>query len=438
MTKPVDTLIDARWVIPVEPRAQTLAEHSIAIADGTILDLLPSVEAHLRYAPRRHLKLDRHVVIPGLVNLHTHAAMTLMRGLADDLPLMDWLKNHIWPAELRFVSEQFVHDGTLLGAVEMLRGGVTCFNDMYFFPGAVARAALATRMRVCVGMIVIEFSSPYATDADDYLQRGLAVRDEYRSQRLISTALAPHAPYTISDKTFGKILTYAEQLDVPIHTHVHETVDEIEQSLTQYRVRPIQRLHDLGLLGPNLIAVHAVHLNAPELELLARQGCHVAHCPVSNLKLGSGIAPVAEMLRHGINVGIGSDVAASNKRLDLFLEMRVAALLAKGISYAADSLPAHQALRMATLDGARALGMDEVIGSLEPGKAADITALRVSDLDTAPCYDVASHLVYVLGREHVSHVWVNGELLVEDRALPGVDERELLAKAVYWRDRLRA
>lgn len=432
----VDALIDARWIVPVEPARQVLTHHSIAIDGGRIVAIQPSSEAHGCYRARKHFRLEDHVLIPGLVNLHTHAPMTLLRGLADDLPLMEWLNGHIWPAEGKFVSPEFVHDGTLLACAEMLRGGVTCFNDMYFFPRAAAQAALAAGMRAAIGMIAIEFPTGYAADAEDYIAKGLEFRDEYMDEPLISAVLAPHAPYTVSDKTFAAVLTYAEQLNLGIHVHLHETDDEIAHGQAQHRQRPLQRLRNLGLLGPNLIAVHAVHLTPDEIALMAAQGCHVAHCPTSNLKLASGIAPISEMLRQGINVGLGTDGAASNNRLDLLGEMRLAALLAKGVGGDASTLPAHQALQMATLNGARALGLDAQIGSLVPGKAADIVALDLSGLETAPCYDVVSHLAYAAGRENVSHVWVDGELLLDERRLTRLDTRDLAAKAAFWQKKI--
>ncbi len=432
----VDTLIDARWVIPIEPDRQTLSRHSIAIADGVIRDILPTGEAHAKYSAKQHFRLDDHVLIPGLINLHTHAAMSLLRGLADDLPLMDWLNHHIWPAEVKFVSPEFVRDGTLLACAEMLRGGVTCFNDMYFFPAATAQAVLSAGMRAAIGMIVLDFPTAYAADADDYLSKGLAVRDEFHGEPLLSFTLAPHAPYTVSDKTFAKVLTYAEQLDLPIHIHLHETHDEVEASLKQYQMRPLERLHRLGLLGPNLIAAHLVQISAQEIRLLAEHGCHVAHCPSSNLKLASGIAPVMEKLEHGINVGLGTDGAASNNRLDMFTEMRLAALLAKGQSRNAAALPAHRALAMATIHAAKALGIDRLTGSLAIGKAADITAVDLSALETQPCYDVASHLVYAAGRENVSHVWVNGRLVLDERRLTTIDTRELNARIAFWHEKI--
>ena len=428
-----DTIIDARWVIPVEPVLEVLDHHSIVIAAGLIVTILPTAEAHSRFAAKHIATLADHALIPGLVNLHTHAAMNLMRGLADDLPLMEWLKNHIWPAETRHVSRQFVYDGTLLACAEMLRGGITCFNDMYFFPDAAAEAALEAGMRAAIGVIVTEFPSAYASDADDYLHKGLEIRDRFAAEPLLTFTLAPHAPYTVSDKTFGKILTYAEQLDLPIHIHLHETQDEIQQSLDQYQLRPVQRLQNLGLLGPNLIAVHAVHLNQEEIAAFARMGCHIAHCPTSNLKLASGIA---RLERARINVGLGTDGAASNNCLDMFQEMRLAALLAKGGSGRAEELPAHEALQMATLNGARALGLDGKIGSLLPGKAADIVAVNLGDVETLPCYDPVSHLVYAAGREHVTHVWINGKPVLENRTLLTLDVKNLATQAVLWRDRI--
>lgn len=435
MPQDVDTLIDAGWVIPVEPLG-ALPKHSIAISNGTIEAVLPTAEAHARFSAKQQVRLENHALIPGLVNLHTHAAMTLMRGLADDLPLMEWLNHHIWPAEAKHVSPLFVHDGTLLACAEMLRGGVTCFNDMYFFPEAAAKAALEAGMRAAIGIIVIEFPSNYAGDPEDYLNKGLATRDELRSQPLLSFCMAPHAPYTVSDKTFGKLLTYAQQLDLPIHIHLQETLHEIQHSLEQYKMRPLERLHKLGLLGPNFIAVHAVHVTAQEIALLANQSCNVAHCPSSNLKLASGFAPVASLLDHGINVGLGSDGAASNNSLDLFEEIRLAAILAKAVSSRADALPAHQALRMATLNGARALGLDGKIGSLTPGKAADITAVDFSGLELSPCFDPVSHLVYAAGREQVSHVWVNGKLLLDKRQLTTLSVEDISAKTCYWQEKI--
>ncbi|HEY8119180.1 MAG TPA: TRZ/ATZ family hydrolase [Methylophilaceae bacterium] len=406
----IDQVIEARWVLPILPRGKIIERATVVIDQGRIVDVLQTEQARVQYRPRQIVVLDDHVLIPGLINLHTHAAMSLMRGLADDLPLMVWLQEHIWPAEKQLVSERFVCDGTLLACAEMLRGGTTCFNDMYFFPQAAAEAALQAGMRANLGLVVIEFPSAYANDADDYLLKGLDARDSWRGNALLTSSLAPHAPYTIEDRTFEKVITYAEQLGIGVHTHLHETRDEIEQSLSKHGVRPMRRLANLGLLGPNLVAAHCVHLQAEEIELMAEHGCHIAHCPASNLKLASGIADVAKLLAAGINTGIGTDGAASNNRLDMFAEMRLAALLAKGTSGNAAVLPAAQALEMTTINAAKALGLDDRIGSIEIGKMADLTAVRIADPETLPCFDPVSHLVYVAGREHVSHTWVAGDL----------------------------
>jgi 5-methylthioadenosine/S-adenosylhomocysteine deaminase len=438
MTDPVkiDTLLEARWIIPVEPAGTVLQDHALAIDQGVIRAIVRNDEAQARFEPNERIVLHHHALIPGLVNLHTHAAMTLMRGLADDLPLMEWLNNHIWPAEARHVDAGFVFDGTRLACAEMLRAGVTCFNDMYFFPEASVQAVLASGMRAAVGMIAIDLPTAYASDADDYLAKGLALRDAYNPHPLVSFCFAPHAPFTVSDRVFAKILTYAEQLDLPIHIHLHETEEEVTSSLKIHGMRPIERMHKLGLLGPNLIAVHMIHVNQDEIELMAQLGCTVAHCPSSNLKLASGFAPVASMLSTGVNVGLGTDGAASNNSLKMFEEMRLAALLAKGQSGRADVLPAWQALQMATLNGAKALGLDSIIGSLMPGKSADITAVDFSSLELAPCYDPVSHLVYAAGREHVSHVWVNGKMLLNDGELTTLEEQELLLRAGFWREQM--
>ena len=432
----IDTLLEARWIIPVEPAGTVLNDHAIVINNGIIKAILPISEAHSQFQAQETITLHDHALIPGLINLHTHAAMSLMRGLADDLPLMDWLNNHIWPTEAQHVNTAFVTDGTLLACAEMIKGGITCFNDMYFFPEACAEATIKAGMRAAIGMIVIDFPTVYASDPDDYLAKGLALRDQYHPHPLLTFCFAPHAPYTVNDKAFTNILTYAEQIDAPIHIHIHEIEDEINRSIETKGIRPIERLHQLGLLGPNLIAVHMVHLTDYEIKLIHQQGCSVAHCPSSNMKLASGFAPIASLLNQGINVGIGTDSAASNNRLDMFEEMRFTALLAKAVSGHANTLSAHQALEMATLNGAKALRLGEITGSLTIGKAADITAIDFSDLNLSPCYDPISHLVYAAGREQVSHVWVNGKMLLQDKKLTTLDMFELINRAAYWHERI--
>ena len=431
----VDKLICAAHVVPVAPRG-VLNDHAVAVTGGRIVEVLPTSLALTRYQAREVVRLERHALIPGLVNLHCHAAMTLMRGLADDRPLMSWLQDHVWPAEAKHVSDEFCHDGSLLAMAEMLRGGTTCVNDMYFFPGATARAALRAGMRASLGVVAIDFPSAYATDAHDYMKKGLETRDAYRGEPLLRFCLAPHAPYTVGDETLKRVVVLAEELDVPIHCHVHETADETTQGSNQHGMRPFERLRRLGVVGPRLIAVHSVHMEDAELDVMAREGVSVAHCPSSNLKLASGIARVAAMKARGINVGVGTDSAASNNRLDMFTEMRTAALLAKGTSGDAAAVDAQSALRMATLDAARALGLEGDIGSIEPGKLADLAAVELSSLETVPCFDPLSHLVYCAGRENVTHVWVGGEPRLEERRLAGLDEPDLREKAAWWRRKL--
>ncbi len=386
----------------------------------------------------RSLALPGQALIPGLVNLHGHAAMSLMRGFADDQPLMSWLNEKIWPTEKKHVSEAYVRDGTLLASAEMLAGGITTCNDMYFYPQAAGEAFLQAGMRATLGMIVLEFPSAYASDADDYLAKGLALRDSLKDEPLLGFAFAPHAPYTVADATFSHINTLADQLGLPVHTHIHETTDEIQASLKQHGVRPLERLAKLGLLGPNFIGVHAIHLTRSEIDLLASHGCHVAHCPSSNLKLASGFAPVSQLVQAGVNLGLGTDGAASNNRLDLFAEMRLAALLAKGVSGDASALPAAAALKATTLDAARALNLDSQIGSIVPGKRADLVAVDLGAPACQPVFDPVSHLVYVAGREHVTHVWVDGKLKLDNRKQVGLDIDDLTARATYWRTKLTA
>lgn len=430
-------LIEPRWLVTVEPDAQAREHQSVLIDQGVIHAVLPAEEARQRHPNARRIALPHHILIPGLVNLHTHAAMTLMRGLADDLPLMRWLQEHIWPAEAKHVSPEFVYDGTLVACMESIRGGVTHFNDMYFYPEMAARAVLDSGMRATLGVIVIEFPTAYASDAQTYLDKGLRTRDEFKDESRLTFTLAPHAPYTVSDKTFERVLTLAEQLSMPITMHVHETSEEIHASITEHGVRPIERLRNLGMLGPNLVSVHSVHLTEVEVELFAQFGCSVAHCPASNMKLASGIAPIAAMDSAGINVGIGTDGAASNNRLDMFEEMRLTALLAKVSSGQADTIPAHRVLEMATLGGAVALGLERQIGSIKPGKYADLVAVNLDALELSPCYDPVSHLVYAASRRDVSHVWINGEMLLSDGAFTTLDSEAASARAESWRMKLR-
>jgi len=431
----VDLVIHARYVVPVEP-AGVLERHALVVDGGRIVALAPSADVDAAYHARETVELASHVLMPGLVNTHAHSAMTLLRGVADDLPLKAWLEQHIWPREGRHVSPEFVRDGTLIACAEMLAGGITCVNDMYFYPDASARAYESTGMRAMIGLPVLDFPTAYAADADGYLRAGLAARDKHKHALRLGFSLAPHAPYTVGDETFAKVLTYAQELDLPIQTHLQETRAELDDASASTGMTPLARLDRLGVTGPSFVAIHMVHPGPGDIALLARQACHVAHCPASNMKLASGVAPVAEYLAAGINVSIGTDGAASNNRIDMFAEMRLASLLAKVASGDAAALPAASVVRMATLGGARAIGLDARIGSLEAGKDADVIAVDLRAPSLTPCYDPVSHLVHACGREHVSDVWVAGERLVADRALKRVDVAALDARAGLWRDRI--
>jgi 5-methylthioadenosine/S-adenosylhomocysteine deaminase len=432
----VDTLLHARWIIPVEPDQTILHHHSLAISGGRIVAILPSREARARYTASETIELPTHALIPGLINTHTHACMSLFRGLADDLPLMDWLQHHIWPAEAKWVSPDFVRDGTLLAAAEMIKSGTTCFNDMYFFPEAAAHAVREAGMRAAIGLILIDFPTAYAQSPDEYIEKGLRLNDELRLDPLIHPTFAPHAPYTVSDGPLTRLRTINNELDLPLHMHVHETAHEVDEGLKKTGKRPLARLDELDLIGPNFVAVHMTQLTDAEIARLAETGASVVHCPESNLKLASGFCPVHRLLTAGVNVALGTDGAASNNDLDMLGELRTAALLAKAVSNEATAVPAHTALRMATLNGAKALGIDSETGSLTVGKSADVTAIDLSALPSQPVYDPVSQLVYTAGREQVTDVWVAGRRLLANRTLATLDEKGILHRARFWRDKI--
>lgn len=432
----IDTLIHSRWIIPVEPDNTVLEHHSLAIHDGRITAILPTDEAKTRYQADHSHDFTHHALMPGMINAHAHAAMSLFRGLSDDLPLMTWLSEHIWPAEAKWVHPEFVQDGSELAIAEMIRGGTTCFNDMYFFPDITAKVASQCGMRASIGLILIDFPTAWAADADEYIAKGLEIHDSYRNDPLIQTAFAPHAPYTVSDAPLARIQTLAEELDIPIHMHIHETEHEVEQSIEQHGKRPLARLKELGMLTPRLLAVHMTQLTEDEISELAETGVHVLHCPESNLKLASGFCPTQLLHNAGVNIAIGTDGAASNNDLDMFGEMRSCALLAKAVAKDASAIPAHTALRMATLNGARALGMDDITGSLVVGKAADVIAVDLGALETQPLYDPVSQLVYSAGRHQVTDVWIAGRQLLSGRKLTKMDMDDIIKRAAEWQTRI--
>ena len=432
--KNIDTLLHARWVVPVDNKHRYLDHHCIDIHEEKIVEILPSSEANKKYTADVNREYSQHALIPGLINSHTHAAMNLFRGLADDLSLMDWLENHIWPAEAEHVNETFVHTGTELAIAEMIRSGTTCFNDMYFFPDITARVANDIGMRANVGLILIDFPTVWANNSEEYIDKGLAVFDHYKGHDLIKTAFAPHAPYTVSDDPLKRICTLSNELELSVHMHVHETEFEVSDAVKSTGERPIARLNNLGLLTPSLQAVHMTQLQDDEIELMAASGCHVIHCPESNMKLASGICPVNRLLKAGVNVALGTDSSSSNNDLDMFGEMRSAALLAKISTMDATVVSAEQVLQMATINGAKALGINDITGSIEVGKYADIVAVNFDNIETLPVYDPVSHLVYCSSRDHVSDVWVAGKQLLTNHVLNTIDENKLKQECIRLSD----
>ncbi|MDH1262567.1 TRZ/ATZ family hydrolase [Pseudomonas sp. GD03944] len=433
---PLDLLLLPTWLVPVEPAGVVLHEHGIGIRDGRIALIAPRAEA-LRHAATEVRELPGRLLTPGLINAHGHAAMTLFRGLADDLPLMTWLEQHIWPAEAKWVDEQFVQDGTELAIAEQIKGGITCFSDMYFFPEMASELVHRSGIRAQITIPVLNFAIPGARDADEALRKGLALFDDLKHHPRVKVAFGPHAPYTVSDDKLENIRMLAEELDAGIHMHVQETAFEVQQSLELHGERPMARLSRLGLLGPRFQAVHMTQIDDEDLALLVASNTSVIHCPESNLKLASGFCPVERLWQAGVNVAIGTDGAASNNDLDLLGELRTAALLAKAVACSATALDAHRALRMATLNGARALGLDDCIGSLELGKEADMVAFDLSGLAQQPIYDPVSQLIYASGRSCVEHVWVGGKALLDDRQLTRLDEQQIIATAQAWGSRIR-
>ncbi len=434
--EPIDILIFARWIIPVAPPDKLLEDAAVAIRDGRIIAICSGEEARSGYQAGEIVHLPEHALIPGLVNAHTHAAMTLMRGLADDLPLMEWLNEHIWPRELRWVDPDFVRVGTRLAVMEMLRGGTTCFADMYFFPDISWQVVRETGIRAMLGLIFVDFPTPWARCPEEYFSKNRRLYKELSENDRIGWMLAPHAPYSVSDEMFLHIAEWSQQENLRVHLHLHETRNEIDESLERYRQRPLARIDRLGLLNERLMAVHGVHLEAGEIERLVEKGCALVHCPESNLKLASGFCPLAKLDAAGVPLAVGTDGAASNNDLDMLVEMRTAAVLDKGVAGDSEAIPAGRILAMATLGGAYALGLEDRIGSLEVGKWADMVAIDLSAPETQPIYDPVSHVVYAAGRNQVTDVWVAGRQLLKQRQLITLDWPALQNEIGTWQQRL--
>lgn len=431
-----DLLIEAGFVVPVVPHGVVLEDHAVAVSGGRIVAILPRQNARSRFAPRETVSRPDAALIPGLVNAHTHNPMTLLRGVADDLPLKVWLQQHIWPIEGAVIGPDFVADGITLAIAEMLRGGTTCVNENYFFPDVQAATYKRYGFRARVGLPVIDFPTAWATSDDEYFEKAGEVHDQWRDDALIATAFAPHAPYTVNDANFERVRMLADQLDVPVHLHLHETAQEVEQSIEKHGQRPIARLDRLGLVNDRLIAIHMTQLTEAEIHLCAERGVSVVHCPESNLKLASGFCPACALERAGVNLAVGTDGCASNNDLDMFSETRTAALLAKAVAQDAAALDAFSALRAATLGGAKVIGFDDQVGSIEPGKQADLVCVDLSALETQPLHHVVSQLIYATGRQQVSDVWIAGRAKLLQRTLVDIDIDGVIANARQWRERI--
>jgi 5-methylthioadenosine/S-adenosylhomocysteine deaminase len=431
-------MICARWVIPVVPHGACLENHAVVVSDGRIIDVLPTEQAISRFPDIESITLDNHIVTPGLVNAHGHAAMTLLRGYADDIELMEWLEKHIWPVEGRFADADFCYDGTTLAIAEMIRTGTTCGVDTYFFPDATSRAYIDNHFRAQVCLPVVQFANAWASSEDNHIHKALEVHDSVKRQELITTAFAPHAPYTVTDEGFKQIRMYADQLEMPIHLHLHETVTEVESAVSESGMRPFERMAKLGLMSSQLQTIHMTQLTDNEIEQLATKGVHVVHCPESNLKLASGFCQVDKLVMAGVNVCIGTDGAASNNNLDMIEEMRTAAMLSKAVAQDATSISAEDALAMATINAAKMLGLEDEIGSLERGKAADIMAVDMSALNCQPMHHPISQLVYAANGHQVSDVWINGTQVLQNTEFTLLDEAGLRARVDEWRDRINS
>ncbi|WP_018949372.1 TRZ/ATZ family hydrolase [Thioalkalivibrio sp. ALMg11] len=429
-------ILGAPQILPVIPRDTILRDHALVIRDGVIEAIEPQATARANHPDAEYREHPGQILIPGLVNAHTHSGMSLLRGIGSDRPLMEWLKGYIWPAEGKLLSPEFVRAGTRLSIAEMLRGGTTCFSDMYLFVDDAARVVEETGIRASLGLTVFDFPTPWASTADEYFQRGADVVANWGHHERIAFNVAPHAPYTVGDTSLERVAARARELGVPIHMHVHETASEVADALRDHGERPLARLARLGMLDQPFIAVHMTQVDDTDLDLLRERPVSIAHCPESNLKLASGFCPVTRLQAAGINVALGTDSTASNNDLDMIGEMRTAALLAKGVSGDAAALPATAALEMATLGSARALGLEDRIGSLEPGKQADVVAVDLQALELQPAHDPSAQIVYAATRDAVRDVYVAGRPLLRDRELLTLNLQDLHAEAEYWRIRV--
>ncbi len=433
----IDHLIHAKWIITCEDQNRVLEDHALAIRDKSILEILPSKAALAKYTADNIHEYKTHTVLPGFINAHTHIAMNIFRGLADDLELMDWLTNHIWPAERAWVSDELVYDASLLAIAEMIRSGTTCFNDMYFFLQATAKAVDTAGLRAHIGITIIDFPTKWAATVDEYFAKGIEFYQQYREHDRISVTVAPQGVYTVTEANLARVKKVADELNLRVNIHCQEAVSDIEGAIALNHKRPLRCLDDVGLVSPHLIAIHMTQLDENDFAILQAKKPNIVHCPESNMKLASGICPVTKLMDLGINVALGTDGAASNNDLDMIGEMRTAAFLAKLSTRDAKALPAERVLKMATINGAKALGIDHITGSLIAGKAADFIAIDLANIETQPLYHPISQIVYAASRNQVTDVWVAGKQLLRNRQLLTLNEKEIQEKAKIWRNKIK-
>lgn len=428
----VDHIVHAQWIITCEEKNQILNQHALVIHEGIIQAILPSKDVKNHYQATVTHDYSSHAIIPGLINSHTHLGMSYLRGIADDLALMNWLNHYIWPAEKKFVSASFVYDGTSLGIAELIRSGTTCFNEMYFFMNDTARATEKAGIRGLIGMTVINFPTNWAKNFDEEIHKGIEFLETFKNHPLIGMTVAPHAIYTVPEEPLLRIKEIAEDYHLKINMHVNETADEIKQSLAKTGLTPLKRLERVGLISERLIAIHMTQVDEEDFEILKNGKPNIVHCPLSNMKLASGTCPVSKLQALGLNVALGTDSSASNNDLNMISEMRFAAMLAKHMDQDPESLSAEKILKMATINGAKALGIDHITGSLKQGKSADFAAINLDELESLPLYHPLSQIIYAVSRYQVEHVWVAGKQLMKNRELLTLDEKELKAKANEW------
>lgn len=422
-----DLLVTGSYLYLQDQNRKTIQDGGVAILGDTIVETGPAADLEAKYPAAERLDTEHGLIMPGLINTHTHAAMACFRGLADDLPLMQWLREHIFPAEAKLTSD-IVYQATLLSLAEMIKSGTTSFCDMYLFASDVARATNESGMRAWIGEVLYDFPSPNYGDVDSGFECLEELFTSYANHHLINITVAPHAVYTCSADLLINLKKLADQHDALYITHLSETEEEVKGSFEQYGVSPVMHLENLGLLDNRVVAGHCVILTEKEMELLARRRVKVVHCPESNMKLASGIAPVPQMLTAGLTVGLGTDGSASNDNVDMFGEMNAAAKLHKVEALDPAVMPAETILEMATIGGAKVLGAERETGSLEPGKKADLIVLDLNQPHLTPLYNLPSHMIYAAKGADVVHSVINGRVVMKNRCLTTLDEAVILSR----------